>query len=237
MTTSWSQSPGGTLSITFRPGLVVRLIGGALLAVGLYFLLQIGRWVVAVLRPGSGGAGVGEIVFLFVALAVAAAFAIPGTLMAFFGATARVEPVPRRVFDRQGFMGFGRERATDIGEGARVVVHLHADQGASSTRSSPKTDYAVFTYKVFVEQPDADPVEIGQFSSRQGGRARQLAEAAGKTLAVPVVDRAKRAETVAPEDDRLTSEFLEKRGIEAPPKGFLVRAIGFLRLLVEALIR
>jgi hypothetical protein len=237
MTTTWSQTPGGTVSTCFHPGLVVRLIGGAMMAVGFYFLWKMAEWLFQVLRPGSGGVTIGEVIFLPIALVVASAFAVPGAMMAFFGATARVEPIPRRVFARSGFGGFGAEKATDIGDGAHVVVRLHVDERTSSSTSSRRNDYRVFSYKVLVEQPGAEPVEIGQFSLRQGTRARELAEAASKTLAVPVVDHAKAAENAVPEEDRITSEFLTRRGIDAPPRGFVVRAIGFVRLIVEALVR
>lgn len=235
MTTTWSQTPGGTISTRFHPGLVLRLVGAAFLCVGLNFLWKVGQWLVGVLRPGSGGVSAGELVFLPLILLVAAAFAVPGAMMAFFGATARVEPIPRRVFARTGFAGFGPEKATDIGDGARIVVRLKADERSSSAASSQRE--RVFTFRVLVEQPGADSVEIGQFSRRQGVRARKLAEAASKSLAVPVVDRAKAAERAVPASDRMTSEFLERRGIDAPPKGFVVKAIGTAREIVEALLR
>jgi hypothetical protein len=238
MTTTWSQTPGGFLSITFHPGLVVRLIGFALTGVaGYVFLWPILRWFVGVFRPGGGGAGLGDIAGVLLALVMAAAFGVPGVMLAFFGETARVEPAPRRVFTRHGFMGFGGERATDIGDGARIVVKIHVDQRSSSSTSYVRNDHDVATYKVLVEQPGAEPAEIGQFSRRQGTRARELAAAAAKTLALPVEDRAKAVEDAVPEEDRMTSEFLQKRGVAAPPKGFLVKAIGVVRTVIEALLR
>jgi|WetSurMetagenome_2_1015567.scaffolds.fasta_scaffold224145_2 hypothetical protein len=237
MTTSWSQTPGGTLFITLRPGIVVRLIGFAFLGVALYvFVWPLLVWIVSVFRSGGSGVGLGDVAGTLLVLVMAAAFGVPGAMLAFFGQTARVEPVPRRVFTRHGFMGFGGERATEIGEGARVAVKHQVDVGTRSSTSTFKNDYQVITYKVFVEHPGAEPAEIGQFSGLQGDRARELAAAAAKTLALTVSDRTKAADEAAPKSDRMTSEFLQKHGVEAPPKGFLVRAIGVVRSVVEALI-
>jgi hypothetical protein len=237
MTTTWSQTSGGRISITFRPGLVIRLIGLGLIGLGVYKILwPIAQWVVSVLRPGSGGASIGDVVFLLVALVVGAAFVVPGVMLTFFGETARVEPVPRRVFTRHGFMGFGAEQATDVGDGAKVVVRMHVDQNKKSSTDTLKDHYHVTSWKVFVEQPGAERVEIGQFAMGKVDRARALAEAAAKSLALPVVDRAKAEERGVPESDLMTSQFLEKHGIDAPPRGFKVRAIGVVRGIVEALL-
>jgi hypothetical protein len=236
MTTTWSQTPGGILFISLRPGIVVRLIGFALLAVALYvFVWPLLVWLVSLFRSGASGVGLGDVAGTLLALVMAAAFGVPGAMLAFFGQTARVEPVPRRVFTRHGFMGFGGERATEIGEGARVAVKHHVDVGTRSSTSTFKNDYQVLTYKVLVVQPGAESAEIGQFSGLQGARARDLAAAAAKTLALTVDDRTKAADDAAPKEDRMTSEFLEKHGVDAPPKGFLVRAIGVVRTVIEAM--
>jgi hypothetical protein len=238
MTTTCSRTSGGVFSIRFRPSLVVRRIGLALLCGGLYFLWQIATWLVDVLRSGRGGVGVGvgEVVFLPIAIVVSAAIGVPGAMMAFFGATARVEPVPRRVFVREGFMGFGAERAIDIVEGAKVSVRLHVGQRTSSATSTSANDSRVVSCKVAVESPAGEPVEIGQVSQRRGERARELAAAAAQVLAIPVVDRARRSEARVPEQDRITSAFLERHGIDAAPRGFRVRAIRVVSQIVEALL-
>jgi hypothetical protein len=236
MNTSWSQTVGGTISIRFRPGLVVRLVGIGLIAIGVYkILFPIGQWVVSVFRPGGGASSVGDVVFALVALVVGAAFVVPGALLAFFGATARVEPVPRRVFARHGLMGFGPETVTDVGETARVVVRVHVDQNTRTSTTSMKDEYRVTTWKVFIEQKDAQPVEIGQFAQAKVARARQLAAAVAESLALPVADTSKALLETPTEEERLTSEFLKRRGIDAPPKGFKVQAIKVVRTIVEAL--
>lgn len=189
MTTTWSKTRGGRLFITFHPGLAVRLIGLGLIALGLYKILwPLAQWVFSVLRPGSGGTSVSEVLFSLGALVVGAAFVVPGVLLAFFGATARVEPIPRRVFERHGLMGFGGEKATEIGDGATVAVRLHVDQNKTSSTDTMKDRYHVTSWKVFVEQPGVERVEIGQFPHGKVARARNLAAAAATTLAVPVVD-------------------------------------------------
>jgi hypothetical protein len=214
---------------------VVRAIGVALLGVGLYFLWQVVQWIVETLR--FGGVGIGDVVGLVVVLLMAAAFGVPGAMMAFFGVTARVEPVPRRVFARHGFMGFGGETATDIVDGAKVVVRMHVDQRTKDFRTGVDRDRDVFSYKVFVQQPGIEPVEIGQFSPAHAARARELAAVVAEVLALPVSDKTRAAENAVPEEDRMTSEFLERHGVKAPPKGPLVRTIKVVRDIVEALFQ
>jgi hypothetical protein len=166
---------------------------------------------------------------------MAAALGVPGALLAFFGAGARVEPLPRRVVVRTGMFGVGAPASVDVGASAVVAVKLHIEQRTSSSAGLTKTDYTVATYRVALEQDGREPAEIGQFAWTQGVKARALAEAVAACLAVPVVDRAKQAERAVPAEDRLTSEVLERHGVSAPPRGFRVRAIKTVRLLIETL--
>jgi hypothetical protein len=234
MTTSWSIEPGGTVVTRLRPGLVVRAIGLVLLGAGCYFVWQFGGAVVDLVRARSG-VGPGDLVGLVLVVVMAAALGVPGGLLAFFGAGARVEPLPRRVVVRAGAMGLGTPKSMNINASAVVVVRLQVDHQTSTSGPQTKVDYTVATYRVTVEQDGSEPAEIGQFGWRQGDRARRLAEAAAGCLAVPVADRARPAELAVPEEDRQTSEFLERHGVSAPPRGFRVRAIQTVRLLIETL--
>lgn len=112
---------------------------------------------------------------------------------------------------------------------------MHVDQNRKTSTDTLKDRYHVASWKVFVEQPGVEGVEIGQFPFARVERARQLAAAAAATLAVPVVDTSKATLATPTEEERLASEFLQCHGVNAPPKGFKVQAIKVVRSFVEAL--
>lgn len=181
MSEPWSADANGRLIIDQVIGKAARLFGLPFLAIGLYLAWNVLAAIVETLTGGRPGEAVSFVAGWILAIAVAAAFLIPGWLLVTLRKRTIVDRAKREVTDVRDFLVYRHERTQPIDATAQVVLTRDVTPAKEADRNATEI------YSVVLAPGGGKDVIVWLGDTPEN--ARDVGRKLGAILGVPVVDR------------------------------------------------